>query len=117
MQITGAFLAERADIVDGKLDVSGGVLDWIGVPKPGEFDDAGNMAVGLVYLVTLMQATPDDHLKPYRMTTEMVDSEGNSHVVADGEVALDAHSGENRPIGDVIAFAAPPADVAASNPA
>ncbi|MGV0595723.1 hypothetical protein [Mycolicibacterium porcinum] len=103
MQITGAFLAESAEVVDGKLNVSGGVLDWIGVPRRGEFDDAGNMAVGLVYLVTLMQATPDDHRKPYRMTTEMVDSDGTSHVVADSDVEIDAHTGENRfwvtPIG------------------
>jgi hypothetical protein len=55
MQITGAFLAVEAEIVDQKLNVKGGVLDWIGVPPPIE-DGDGNIAAGLVYLVTLLQA-------------------------------------------------------------
>lgn len=104
--ITGGFLAENADIVDGKLNVTGGVLDWIAVPRSGQVDGAGNMLVGFVTLVTLMQATPDDHQKPYRMTLEMVDSEGNANVVADGEVSVEAHTGENRFWVTPIALAA-----------
>lgn len=96
MQITGAFLAENAEIVDQKLNVTGGVLDSITVPRSGQLDGKGNMLVGGVNVVTLMQAGPDDHQKPYRMTTEIVDAEGNSHTLADGEISVDAHSGENR---------------------
>lgn len=62
--ITGAFIAVHAEIVDQKLNVTGGVLDWISVPKVGSVDDAGNPIGGLFYLVTLMQAGPDDQQKP-----------------------------------------------------
>lgn len=96
MQITGAFLALHADIVDDKLNVVGGVVDWLGVPRAGQVDEAGEPILGYAYLVTLMQAGPDDHGRPYRMTLEMVDSAGESRVVADGEVAVDGHEGENR---------------------
>lgn len=96
MQITGAFLAQDAQIVDNKLNVTGGVLDWIEVPRAGHLNDKGEMAAAVYSLVTLMQAGPDDHQKPYRMTTEMVDPGGNKHVVADVTIAAGTHSGENR---------------------
>jgi hypothetical protein len=96
MQITGAFLAVQAEIVDQKLNVTSGVLDWISVPRSGQVDGEGNVLVGVVYLVTLMQAGPDDSGKPYRMTTELVDGEGSSHVVADEIISVETHSGENR---------------------
>ena len=97
MVITGAFLAAHAEIIDQKLHVRGGVLDYITVPRPDED------LVGVVYLVTLMQAGPDDHQTPYRMTLELVDPRGDSHTIADGPISVDAHHGENRfwitPIG------------------
>jgi len=96
MQITGGFLAAHAEIVDQKLNVTGGVLDWIGVPPVGQTDAAGNPLVAVYYLVTLMQAGPDDHRKPYRMTTEAVEVDGSSRVLIDATIAVDAHSGENR---------------------
>jgi hypothetical protein len=96
MQITGAFLAEYAEIVDQKLNVTGGVLDFITVPKGGQVDDAGNPIVAMVYLVTLMQASADDHQKPYKMTTEIVELDGSRHTFIDATIAVDAHSGENR---------------------
>lgn len=88
--ITGGFLASDAEIVDGTLSVTGGVLDWIEVPPLSSEES------GLVYLVTLMQAGPDDHGKPYRMKLEFIDPDGNSTVAAEGEIAVDAHFGENR---------------------
>jgi hypothetical protein len=96
MQITGGFLAAHAEIVDQKLNVTGGVLDWIGVPQIGQKDTAGNPLVAVYYLITLMQAGPDDHQKPYRMTTEVVEVDGSSRVLVDATIAVDAHSGENR---------------------
>lgn len=96
MQITGAFLAAYAEIVDQKLNVTGGVLDWIAVPQIGQKDADGKPLVAIYYLVTLMQAGPDDHQKPYRMTTEAVEVDGSSRVIADATIAFDAHSGENR---------------------
>jgi len=96
MQITGTFLAEYAENLDQKLNVTGGVLDFITVPKRGQIDDAGNPIVAMIYLVTLMQASPDDHQKPYKMTTEMDEIDGSRHTFIDATIAVDAHSGENR---------------------
>lgn len=96
MLITGAFLAAHAEIVDQKLNVTGGVLDWIAVPRIGQQDAHGNPLVGIYYLVTLMQSSPDDHEKPYRMITEIIEVDGSSHVLVDATIAVDAHSGENR---------------------
>lgn len=96
MQITGGFLAESAQIVDQKLNVTGGVMDAIVVPRSGLVDDAGDRLVKTVFLVTLMQAGPDDHLKPYRMVTEAVDPAGTRVVLRDETIEFGAHSGENR---------------------
>lgn len=96
MQITGAFLALDARIVEDKLNVVGGVVDWLSVPRAGKVDEAGQPVVGYAYLVTLMQAGPDDHQRPYRMTVEMINSEGESRVVDDRQISVDAHRGENR---------------------
>lgn len=96
MQITGAFLAEYAEIVNQKLNVTGGVLDFITVPERGQVDDAGHPIVAMVYLVTLMQAGADDHQKPYKMTTEIVETDGSRRTLIDAPISVDAHSGENR---------------------
>lgn len=96
MIITGAFLALQAEIVDQALNVTGGVLDWICVPPPGATDSDGNPVFGVIHLVTLMQAGPDDHQKPYRMKVELVDPHGNRTTVDERDIAVDAHTGENR---------------------
>lgn len=96
MQITGAFLAQHAEIVDQKLNVTGGVLDWVGAPRAGQTDDRGNPMVATYFIVTLMQAGPDDHQRPYRMTTELFDADGTGRIVGDDTIAVDAHTGENR---------------------
>jgi hypothetical protein len=107
MQITGAFLADYAEIVDQKLNVKGGILDFIFCPKSGQVNDQGEKLLAVIYIVTLMQATPDDHQKPYRLKTEIVDPTGNVALFADGEVSVDAHSGENRFWVTKIGLAAP----------
>lgn len=61
----------------------------------------------VIYIVTLMQVTPDDHQKPYRLKTEIVDPTGNVALFADGEVSVDAHRGENRFWVIKIGLAAP----------
>lgn len=96
MQITGAFLAEQAEIVDQKLNVTGGVLDSATVPLLGFTDENGEQYVRHLVLVTLMQAGPDDQQKPYRMKTEMVMSDGEAVTIAEGEIPLGTHQGENR---------------------
>lgn len=96
MQITGAFLAEQAEIVDQKLNVQGGVLDWVAVPVTGLTNENGEQLVRPLTLVTLMQAGPDDEDRPYRMKLEMVASDGDLVTIFDGEIPLGAHQGENR---------------------
>lgn len=56
MQIIGAFLAEHAEVVDQKLNVAGGILDWITIPKADQLDDHSERLAATYYLVTLMQA-------------------------------------------------------------
>ena len=107
MHITGAFLAEHAEIVDQKLNVTGGVLDTVHAPKAGQFNDKGEMLVGTLYIVTLMQSTADDHEKSYHLKTELVDPDGNTHLLLDNEIAVDAHTGENRFYVSLLTFAAP----------
>ncbi|MBS9534059.1 hypothetical protein KIH27_10735 [Mycobacterium sp. M1] len=86
MQIEGLFLAEDAQVVDNKLYATGGVPKSIQVPRAGQLNDEGEMAAASYSLVTLMEFGPDDGTRPYRMTTELVDAEGNKRVVADGEI-------------------------------
>ena len=103
MQIAGAFLAEEAEIVDQKLNVTGGVLDWVQVPATGLTNENGDQLVKPLFLVTLMQAGPDDQNTPYRMKLEFVASNGDVQTIYEGEIPLGAHQGENRfwvmPIG------------------
>lgn len=48
------------------------------------------------FLITLMQAGPDDHQKPYRMTTEAAHADGTSRLLAEATISVDAQIGENR---------------------
>lgn len=107
MQITGAFLAEHAEIVDQKLRVVGGVLDSITVPRVGLYDEHGQARRASYYIVTLMQATPDDDGKPYRLKTEFVDPDRNTHLLTDNEIAFEAKYGENRFYVSQLNMAAP----------
>lgn len=113
MQITGLFLAQHAAIVDRKLVVVGGVLDWIEAPRTaaaGTELPAGQ-TVAPYYVVTLMQTEPADHQQPYPMTLELVDAEGTRRVLAQGDVVVDARNGENRflvtPVGVAAAQSGP----------
>jgi hypothetical protein len=107
MQITGGFLAERAEIVDQKLNLIGGILDWIVVPKAGQFNEQGQRLVATYYMVTLMQASPDDHQKPFRLKTELVDPSGGTSVLIDQPIAFDSNFGENRFYVSQLNIAAP----------
>lgn len=93
MKIMAAFLAQHAEIVDGKLNVTGGVLDWIGAPRTGQVDEQGNPIVSNYFIVTLMQAGPDDHQKLHRVTTEAAYADGTRRLLAQATIAVD--SGEN----------------------
>lgn len=95
MQITGAFLAQHAEIVDQKLNVTGGVLDWIGAPKAGQVDEQGYPIVATYFLVTLMQAGPDDRQKPHRITTEAAHADGTRRTLAEAMISVDSHIGES----------------------
>ncbi len=86
MQITGAFLAEHAEIVDGKLNVTGGVLDLVRAPAVGLTNENGDQLAMPLSLVTLMQAGPDDEGRPYRMKLEVVSSNGDVIVLGDQEI-------------------------------
>lgn len=95
MQITGAFLAEHAEIVDGKLNVTGGVLDMVRAPAVGLTTEHGEQLALPLSLVTLMQAGPDDEGRPYRMTLEVVSSNGEVTVLGDQEIPGGHRRGEN----------------------
>jgi hypothetical protein len=43
-----------------------------------------------------MQAGPDGHQEPYRMTSEAVEVDGTSRILVDTTSSGDAHTGENR---------------------
>ena len=94
MQITGAFLAEHAEIVDGKLNVTGGVLDLVRAPAVGLTTEHGEQLALPLSLVTLMQAGPDDEGRTYRMTLEVVSSNGEVVVLGDQELP-ERRQGEN----------------------
>lgn len=95
MQITGAFLAEHAEIVDGKLNVTGGVLDLVRAPAVGLTTERGEQLALPLSLVTLMQAGPDDEGRPFRMTLEVVSSSGEVIVLGDQEIPGGHREGEN----------------------
>lgn len=95
MQITGAFLAEHAEIVDGKLNVTGGVLDVVKAPAIGLTNENGEQLALPLSLVTLMQAGPDDEGRPYRMKLEVVASNGDIIVLGDQEIPGGHPEGEN----------------------
>ncbi len=95
MQITGAFLAEHAEIVDGKLNVTGGVLDVVKAPAIGLTNENGEQLALPLSLVTLMQAGPDDEGRPYRMKLEVVASNGDIIVLGDQEIPGGYPEGEN----------------------
>jgi hypothetical protein len=93
--ITGGFLAERAEIVDQKLNVVGGVLDCCTVPKVGHVDSNGNQLFAFAYFVTLMQSGPDDCDQSHQMTLEMIDGCGVRQFVSNIDVTVGVESGAN----------------------
>jgi hypothetical protein len=92
--VTGAFLAEHAEIVDDKLNVAGGVLDSVNIPKPVE-DGNGNIAIGLVALVVLLRADRVDEEVGHQIRIELVEQDGARQLAAQIDMD-DAFGGENR---------------------
>lgn len=87
MIITGAFFATTAEIVDQKLNVTGGVLDWVATElnRPN-----------LVNLVMLLQSGLEDtEQESYSVNLEIFSPTGPSVTIA-GPIQMDAHQGENR---------------------
>jgi hypothetical protein len=86
--ITGAFIAEEAEVVDAKLNVRGGVVDSMPLPPEG-------YAVPM-HLVVLLQAGPEDVDRPYRTVVEVVAPDGTQTTLIDQDIAVGAHRGVNR---------------------
>lgn len=99
MQITGAFLAEHAEVVDQKLNVTGGVFDSLRVPRLGVVDENGDQLAGWLHLVVLLQASQDDLDQPqesYRLTVEVVLSTGETRPVGDIAMTWESTDSHNR---------------------
>ena len=81
--------------MDGKLNVTGGVLDVVKAPAIGLTNENGEQLALPLSLVTLMQAGPDDEGRPYRMKLEVVASNGDIIVLGDQEIPGGHPEGEN----------------------
>ncbi|MCH9732027.1 MAG: hypothetical protein K0U84_20530 [Actinomycetia bacterium] len=93
MLLTDAFLAKKAEFVEGGLEVRGGILGTLFVPPPLREGQAP-ARVGRLDLVSLLRTGPSDHQKPYRLTIDFVDAEGNKlHVLEDTIVFHDPAEG------------------------
>lgn len=93
MLLTDAFLAKKAEFVNGGLDVRGGILGTMFVPPPLR-EGQGPARVGRLDLVSLLRTGPSDHQKPYRLTIDFVDADGNRlHVLEDTIVFDDPAEG------------------------
>lgn len=69
MIITGAFLAEHAEIVDRKLNITGGVWDTVTAPATGD---------GVpMFLVALVQAGPDDQKRAATAQVTILQPDGS----------------------------------------
>lgn len=88
MLLTDAFLAVKAEFVNRRLNVNGGILGTIYVPPPITFGQA-RVRTGRVDLVTLVRTGPGDHQKPFRLTIEFVDADGNKQHVLDDTIVFD----------------------------
>lgn len=88
MIVTGAFFADQAEIVDQKLNVTGGVLDWVATEL--------NTPFGPLDLVILLQSAADDADRDsYDVKLDIFAPSGTVQTIA-GPVQMNAHSGENR---------------------
>lgn len=88
MLLTDAFLAAKAEFVNGRLNVNGGILGTIYVPPPIR-NSQGVVRTGRVDLVTLVRTDSRDHQKPFRLTIEFVDADGNRQHVLDDTIVFD----------------------------
>jgi hypothetical protein len=86
--LTGAFLARYAEVANDSLYVAGGVLGRATVFPPDRSIS--------VYLVALMQASPDDAGQPNRAKVIFSDWALNDAVLVDHDLTFDAAGGENR---------------------
>lgn len=100
MLLTDAFLAKKAEFVKsrhsirhGGLDVRGGILGTMFVPPPLR-EGQGPARVARLDLVSLLRTGPSDHQKPYRLTIDFIDADGNRlHVLEDTIVFDDPAEG------------------------
>ncbi|MGD9622129.1 MAG: hypothetical protein AB7G47_16135 [Mycolicibacterium sp.] len=88
MLLTDAFLAVKAEFVDGRLNVQGGILGTMYVPPP-VMGGLANARTGRVDLVTLVRTGPSDHQKPHRLTIEFIDADGNKQLVVEDTIVFD----------------------------
>ena len=88
MILTEAFLAAKAAFVDGRLNVEGGLLGTMYVPRQLATGDS-NVATGNLYLVTLVRTGPQDHQKPHPLTIDYVDATGHREVLAEDSIVFD----------------------------
>lgn len=88
MLLTDAFLAVKAEFVDGRLNVNGGILRTIRVPPP-TMGSLANARAGRVDLVTLVRTGPSDHQRPYRLTIEFIDADGNRELVVEDTIVFE----------------------------
>lgn len=82
MIVTGAFLAEFANVSEQKLNVIGGVLDWFAIPR----DRVEPFVVPLTMVVLLQSEAEDDGRADIRI--EVLVPESEATVVGSIQVQL-----------------------------
>ena len=88
MILTEAFLAVKAEFVNRRLNVDGGIIGTIHVPPPIR-GGQGNIRTSRIDLVSLVRTGPSDHQKPYRHTIEFIDADGRRQPVAEDTIVFD----------------------------
>ncbi|WP_328599217.1 hypothetical protein [Rhodococcus sp. (in: high G+C Gram-positive bacteria)] len=88
MIVTGAFFAEKVEVVDDKANIMGGILDYVTLSGPGDMWDTN--------LFLVLQAGADDEGTDYTISVEIIAPGGETVGTHDELVPSGAHSGENR---------------------
>ncbi|MBP2524234.1 MULTISPECIES: hypothetical protein [unclassified Rhodococcus (in: high G+C Gram-positive bacteria)] len=88
MIVTGAFFAEKVEVVDDKANIMGGILDYVTLAGPGDTWDTN--------LFLVLQAGADDEETDYTISVEIIGPGGETVGTHEVLVPADAHSGENR---------------------
>lgn len=87
MIVTGAFFAQMAEIVDQKLNVTGGVLDWLETDLNSPFP--------LNLIILLQSGLEDSSRDTHDVTLEVFGPSGPAGTIA-GPMQWDRREGENR---------------------